>query len=121
MDNKLLDEINEKTAIVDLVSEFVSLQKRGKNYMGLCPFHQEKTPSFSVSPEKNIAKCMSCGEGGNPINFYRKIKNISLNEAASELAARAGITIEEVKVNKNPHEAHYKLMNEVRSEERRVG
>jgi len=115
MESKLLDEINEKTAIVDLVSEFVSLQKRGKNYMGLCPFHQEKTPSFSVSPEKNIAKCMSCGEGGNPINFYRKIKNISLNEAAFELAARAGITIQEVKINKDPHEAHYKLMNEVAS------
>jgi len=115
MDNKLLDEINEKTPIVDLVSEFVSLQKRGKNFMGLCPFHQEKTPSFSVSPEKNIAKCMSCGEGGNPINFYRKIKNISLNEAASQLAVRAGITIQEIKVNKDPNESRYKLMNEVAS------
>ena len=86
MENNLIREINEKTAIVDLVSEFVSLSKRGKNFMGLCPFHQEKTPSFSVSPEKNIAKCMSCGEGGTPINFYRKIKNISFEESASILA-----------------------------------
>ena len=74
MERKLIDEINEKTPIVELVSEFVSLTKRGKNYMGLCPFHQEKTPSFSVSPEKNIAKCMSCGEGGHPSIFIERLK-----------------------------------------------
>ncbi|MDX9691081.1 MAG: DNA primase [Acholeplasmataceae bacterium] len=113
MDQKLIDEINEKTAIVDLVSEFVSLSKRGKNFMGLCPFHQEKTPSFSVSPEKNIAKCMSCGEGGSPINFLRKIKNISFEEAASTLAERAGITIKTVKRQVDPNESDYKLMKEV--------
>ncbi|MFH0766525.1 MAG: DNA primase [Bacillota bacterium] len=115
MENKLILEINEKTAIVDLVSEFVSLAKRGKNYMGLCPFHQEKTPSFSVSPEKNIAKCMSCGEGGTPINFYRKIRNISFEEAATILAQRAGITIKETKIKKDPYDHHYRLMNEVAS------
>ncbi|MDI6452609.1 DNA primase [Peloplasma aerotolerans] len=115
MDDKLIIEINEKTPIVDLVSEFVSLQKRGKNFMGLCPFHQEKTPSFSVSPEKNIAKCMSCGEGGTPINFYRKIKNISFDEAAQELAERAGITIKKTKVKKDPYAQYYELMNEVAS------
>ena len=108
-----MDEINEKTPIVDLVSEFVSLSKRGKNFMGLCPFHQEKTPSFSVSPEKNIAKCMSCGEGGNPINFLRKIKNISLDEAVSILAERAGIEIKQVKKQKDPFEKDYLLMKEV--------
>lgn len=112
MERKLIDEINEKTPIVELVSEFVSLTKRGKNYMGLCPFHQEKTPSFSVSPEKNIAKCMSCGEGGSPINFYRKIKNITLNEAANELARRAGIIIENVQVKKDPYDVYYRLMKE---------
>ena len=72
IDDKLLELINEKTPIVDLVSEFVALQKKGKNFAGLCPFHQEKTPSFFVSPEKNICKCYGCGEGGNPINFLRK-------------------------------------------------
>lgn len=113
MEDKLVLEINEKTPIVDLVSEFVSLAKRGKNYMGLCPFHQEKTPSFSVSPEKNIAKCMSCGEGGTPINFYRKIKNISFEEAASILADRAGIEIKTTKVKKDPNTLYYQLMNEV--------
>ncbi|MEF3692815.1 MAG: DNA primase [Acholeplasmataceae bacterium] len=113
MEEKLIQEINEKTPILDLVSEFVSLSKRGKNYMGLCPFHQEKTPSFSVSPEKNIAKCMSCGEGGTPINFYRKIKNISFEEAAQELAQRAGIQIKQVNVKKEPFEKEFKLMEEV--------
>ena len=113
MEEKLIQEINEKTPILDLVSEFVSLSKRGKNYMGLCPFHQEKTPSFSVSPEKNIAKCMSCGEGGSPINFLRKIKNISFEEAAQELALRAGIEIKTVKLRKEPFEKEFKLMEEV--------
>ena len=74
MDNKLIEQINEKTPIVELVSEFVTLQKAGKNYRGLCPFHQEKTPSFFVSPEKNICKCYGCGEGGSPINFLSKDK-----------------------------------------------
>lgn len=112
MDIKLIEEINKKTQILDVVSEFVDLEKRGKNYMGLCPFHDEKTPSFSVSPEKNICKCMGCGEGGNPINFYRKIKNISFEQAAQELAKRAGITVKQTKVKTNPHEPYYKMMDE---------
>jgi len=115
MDDKLIEQINEKTPIVDLVSEFVSLSKRGKNYMGLCPFHQEKTPSFSVSPEKNIAKCMSCGEGGTPINFYRKIKNLSFEEAAQELALRAGIELKTEKIIKDPNKHFHQLMHEVTS------
>ncbi|PKK96868.1 MAG: DNA primase [Tenericutes bacterium HGW-Tenericutes-3] len=115
MEDKLIHEINEKTPIVDLVSEYVSLAKKGKNYMGLCPFHQEKTPSFSVSPEKNIAKCMSCGEGGSPINFLRKIKNISFEEAAQMLADRAGIEIKQARIKKDPNAHYYQLMNEVAS------
>jgi len=115
MDDKLIELINEKTSIVDLVSEFVSLQKRGKNFAGLCPFHQEKTPSFFVSPEKNICKCYGCGEGGSPINFLRKIKNISFEEAAHELAEKAGIEVKEKKVKKDPYETFYALMNEVAS------
>lgn len=113
MDDKLIELINEKTPIVDLVSEFVTLQKKGKNFSGLCPFHQEKTPSFFVSPEKNICKCYGCGEGGSPINFYRKIKNISFEQAASELAQRAGIEVKQVSIKKDPYENYYALMNEV--------
>lgn len=111
IDERLIREINEKTPILDLASEFVSLSKRGKNYMGLCPFHDEKTPSFSVSPEKNIAKCMSCGEGGTPINFYRKIKNISFNEAAEILAERAGIKLK-TKTKRDAFEQDYLLLEE---------
>ncbi len=112
MDTKLIEEINSKTQILELVSEFVDLQKRGKNYFGLCPFHDDNSPSFSVSPEKNICKCMSCGEGGNPINFYRKIKNISLQEAAETLAERAGIEIVKHTYVVNPHDHLYKIMEE---------
>ncbi|MBP5836129.1 DNA primase [Candidatus Phytoplasma meliae] len=91
MQEELKKEINDKTSIVELVQEFVQLKKTGKNYIGLCPFHDEKTPSFSVSPEKNIAVCMSCKKGGNPIIFYQKIKNLSFKEAAFQLASRLSI------------------------------
>ncbi len=114
MDHKLIELINEKTPIVELVSEFVSLQKTGKNFRGLCPFHQEKTPSFFVSPEKNICKCYGCGEGGAPINFYRKIKNISFDQAAEELAEKAGIKVEKKVRQTDPYESFYKLMAEAK-------
>ncbi|CCV64166.1 DNA primase [Alteracholeplasma palmae J233] len=111
MDDKLISRINEDVNIVDLVSEFVQLEKKGKNYMGLCPFHQENSPSFSVSPEKNIAVCMSCKEGGVPLTFYRKIKNISFQQAVVELADRLGIEVShEVKVDPNEH--LYKIMHD---------
>ncbi len=89
-----IQEIIDKTDIVVLVSEYTTLQKRGKGYFGLCPFHADSNPSFSVSVEKKIAMCMSCGEGGNPITFLRKVKNISLLEAASILAQRASIELD---------------------------
>lgn len=114
MDHKLIELINEKTPIVELVSEFVTLQKTGKNFRGLCPFHQEKTPSFFVSPEKNICKCYGCGEGGAPINFYRKIKNISFDQAAEELAEKAGIKVEKKVRQTDPYESFYKLMAEAK-------
>lgn len=95
-----ITEIIDKTDMVGLVSEYVSLTKRGKNYFGLCPFHDDQSPSFSVSPEKKIAKCMSCGEGGNPINFLRKIKNISFEDACYLLAERSGVTVERTKTFK---------------------
>jgi len=110
LDAALLQKINDQTNIVDLVSEYVELTKAGKNLKGLCPFHQEKTPSFFVSPEKNIAKCMSCQTGGQPITFYKEIKGISFQEAANELAVRAGIIIEDVK--KDPLDHIYKMFDE---------
>src|SRR5690554_2540534 len=132
---EILDRIDNETDIVALASEFIKLERRGKNYMGLCPFHEENTPSFSVSPEKNIAKCMGCGEGGRPINFYRQIKNIPFYQAAKELADILGIEVETY-INKevDPNTKLYELMKDAqdyykfnltnsisRSEERRVG
>ena len=109
-----INEIIDKTDIVGLVSEYVTLQKRGKNYFGLCPFHDDQSPSFSVSPSKKIAKCMSCGEGGNPINFLRKVKNISFNDAAVQLAERVGIHIEVAKTPTKVDEfAKYYEINQV--------
>lgn len=90
----IIDEINEKTDIVALVSPYVNLTKRGKNYMGQCPFHDDKSPSFSVSPEKHLAKCMACGEGGTAITFYSKIKHISFEQAAVALAKPLGIKLD---------------------------
>ncbi|MFA5560521.1 MAG: DNA primase [Acholeplasmataceae bacterium] len=109
---ELIEKINQQTSIVDLVSEYVKLEKRGKNLFGLCPFHDDNDPSFSVSPEKNIAKCMSCGEGGRPITFYSKIKNISMQEAAAVLAEKAGIKIDLKPVKKDPNEKDYLLLEE---------
>lgn len=95
----LVDEINEKINIVDLVSEHVKLEKKGKNFVGLCPFHEDTNPSFSVSPERNIAKCFSCGVGGAPIKFYQEINHVTFEEAASKLAERLGIKISEDQKN----------------------
>lgn len=109
--NDILQRIDDETDIVELVSEFVSLEKKGKNYMGLCPFHDEKTPSFSVSTEKNIAMCMGCKAGGRPLNFYRQIKNISLAEAAKELGNRIGIKIDVKQSNQdNQNKLLYEIM-----------
>lgn len=88
-----IEEIIASTDIVDLVSQYVTLKKSGKNYKGLCPFHHEKTPSFVVSPEKGIFKCFGCGEGGGPIQFLMKIEGISFTESVKMLAERAGIVL----------------------------
>jgi len=107
----LWQQINSQINIVELVSEFIDIQKSGKGYKALCPFHDEKTPSFSISVEKNIAKCFSCGGGGTPISFYAQIKGISLDQATTELAQRAGITLQTThKVDPNLH--YYQMMNE---------
>lgn len=107
-----IKEVIEKTDIVALVSQYVPLEKAGSVYKGLCPFHNEKTPSFTVSPQKKIAKCFGCGGGGNPIKFLMQIKNISFTEALSELARDAGIKLEGLKEeNSGPdYSNYYKMM-----------
>ncbi|MDO8054069.1 DNA primase ['Opuntia sp.' phytoplasma] len=90
-----IDQINQKISIYELVSQVagLSLKKTGKNFMSLCPFHEEKTPSFSVSPEKNIAVCMACHEGGSPTAFWAKFKKITLESAAHELNYKFNLKI----------------------------
>ncbi len=95
IDRATIDRIMDATNIVDVVSEFVSLRKAGVNYKGLCPFHDDKTPSFMVSPSKQICHCFSCGEGGNAVNFLMKHEQITYPEALRWLAKKYNIEIQE--------------------------
>ena len=89
----LSQEIESRIAILDVVNRYVQTKKAGVNYKALCPFHNEKTPSFVISPAKNIAKCFSCGVGGGPIRFLMEIEKIEFREAAGILAKEAGIEL----------------------------
>ena len=95
IDRATVDKIMEATNIVDVVGEFVNLRKAGVNYKGLCPFHDDKTPSFMVSPARQICKCFSCGEGGNAVNFLMKHEQITYPEALRWLAKKYNIEIKE--------------------------
>jgi len=92
-----IDEIRDKADILSLVQEYVPLKKRGKNYVGLCPFHQEKTPSFTISPEKQLFHCFGCGEGGNIFAFLMKIEKLDFVEAVEKLGAKLGVEIKKIK------------------------
>ena len=95
IDRATVDKIMEATNIVDVVGEFVNLRKAGVNYKGLCPFHDDKTPSFMVSPARQICKCFACGEGGNAVNFLMKHEQITYPEALRWLAKKYNIEIQE--------------------------
>lgn len=103
LDDKLIEDILMANDVVDVVSNYVSLQKKGRNYFGLCPFHNEKTPSFSVSPDKQIFHCFGCKKGGNSIHFIQQIENISFFEALKMLADKAGIKIPERRQYNDPN------------------
>lgn len=92
---KTIQTIFETVKVEDIVGDFVKLTRRGVNYIGLCPFHNEKTPSFTVSPAKNIYKCFGCGEGGNAVNFIMELEQLSYPEALKSLAKKYNIPIEE--------------------------
>ena len=95
IDQATIDRIMAATDIVEVVSDFVSLRKRGANYWGLCPFHDDKTPSFSVSQSKGVCKCFSCGKGGSAIHFIMEHEQLSYYEALKYLAKKYNIEIHE--------------------------
>lgn len=95
IDRETVQRIIDTADIVEVVSDFVSLKRRGANYIGLCPFHNERTPSFSVSKSKGICKCFSCGKGGSPVNFIMEIEQVGYQEALRYLAKKYNIEIKE--------------------------
>ena len=108
----VIRKIKEQNDIVDVISERVKLKRIGRNYTGLCPFHNEKSPSFSVSQDKQIYKCFGCGEAGNVISYIMKDRNVTFPEAAGILAERANISIEiESEGNNEQKDMHKKMYN----------
>ena len=91
--DEIIEEVRSRTDIVDVISRYVNLQKKGSQYFGLCPFHNEKTGSFSVSPQKQMYYCFGCGAGGNVFSFLMAYENMTFKEAVEELAPKCGVTL----------------------------
>ncbi|EEH98807.1 MULTISPECIES: DNA primase [Clostridium] len=113
---EILEKVKEQNDIVDVISESVRLKRSGRNFSGLCPFHNEKSPSFSVSQDKQIYKCFGCGESGNVITFVMKNKNMPFVEAVKYLADRVNITIESDKGRISPTAKKRELLYKVNVE-----
>jgi DNA primase len=96
----IVDQVQARSDIVEVISRYIPLQKAGRNFKAPCPFHNEKTPSFVVSPDKQIYHCFGCGAGGNVFSFIMKHENISFPEAVEMLAEKAGITLPRFGQNK---------------------
>jgi len=105
IDQATIDRILDAAQIVDVVSDFVTLRKRGVNYVGLCPFHNEKTPSFSVSPAKGLCKCFSCGKGGNAVHFIMEHEQLTYYEALKFLAKKYHIEVKERELSQEEKQA----------------
>ena len=102
--DEVIEEVRMKNDIVDVISGYVKLQKKGANYFGLCPFHNEKSPSFSVSPGKQMYYCFGCGAGGNVITFLMEYENYTFQEALSSLADRAGVNLPKMEYSREARE-----------------
>lgn len=112
MDYQLLTKIRENTDIVEFIGKYIPLTKKGKNYFGLCPFHNDNNPSLSVSREKQIYKCFVCGEAGNVFNFLMKFENISFKEAVSIIGKEIGVTIDsDIKTINDKNQIYYEIYN----------
>ena len=103
--DELIEEVRSRNDVVDVISGYVRLQKRGSTYFGLCPFHNEKTPSFSVSPGKQMYYCFGCGAGGNVFTFMMQYENFTFQEAMQSLADRAGIELPKQEMSAAQREA----------------
>ena len=88
-----IEQVRQTADVVEVISSYVSLKQKGRDFKGLCPFHTEKTPSFSVSPQRQIYKCFGCGKGGGVINFIMDIENIQFPDAVKHLANKYDITL----------------------------
>lgn len=114
---EIIERVKEENDIADIISEYVRLKKSGKNFTGLCPFHNEKSSSFSVSQDKQIFKCFGCGEAGNVISFIMKIRNLNFVEAVKYLADKSNIIIDFQKgATKDPREEKKKLLRKINKE-----
>ena len=102
--DEVIEDVRERNDIVDVISQYVKLQKRGSNYFGLCPFHNEKSPSFSVSRDKQMYYCFGCGKGGNVYTFLMEYENYSFQEAIKALADRAGVKLPEAEYSREERE-----------------
>lgn len=107
---ELLEDLHSRLNIVDVVADYIELKRAGQNYKGLCPFHSEKTPSFMVSPDKQIFHCFGCGVGGNVIHFVMKFENLPFQEAVRLLARKAGIDLKEYKYGRDNESTREKLI-----------
>ena len=107
--DEIIDEIRQNNDIVDVISQYVHLKRSGRNFFGLCPFHNEKSPSFSVSPDKQIFHCFGCGVGGNVYTFLMKIEGINFIEAIQMLAERANINFPTLENNADTAKEELKM------------
>ena len=98
----IIEEVRSKNDIVDLIGGYVKLQRKGSSYFGLCPFHNEKSPSFSVSPGKQMYYCFGCGAGGNVFTFLMEYENYTFQEALKFLADRAGVALRSLYTQRKP-------------------
>jgi len=96
-----IKEIKERVSIVDIISGYVNLKRSGENFVGLCPFHNEKTPSFTVNEKKGVFHCFGCGAGGDVISFLTRIRNESFSDTIRYLASITGVQLEQSASNKN--------------------
>lgn len=112
-EKSVVDQVKESTDIVDVISEYVDLEKRGNNYVGLCPFHNEKTPSFNVYKDTGSYYCFGCRANGSVIDFYMEMENLPFNEALQSLGERSGIKVKHKQTNVNSKELQLIKMHEI--------